>query len=61
MSAAIIDQDVAVRLEVLKLAYRFDLAPRAIVERAAELEKYVTRGAPTQGRKADKGATPAET
>lgn len=52
-SGAITDQDVAVRLEVLKLAYRFDHSPEQIVERAAVLEKFVLKGAPITGRRAD--------
>ena len=53
MSAAITDQDVAVRLEVIKLAYRFDHSPEQITERAAALEKFVLKGAPITGRQAD--------
>lgn len=53
MSPAITDQDVAVRLEVIKLAYRFDHSPELITERAAALEKFVLKGAPITGRRAD--------
>ncbi|MNL63566.1 hypothetical protein D3C87_1877150 [compost metagenome] len=51
--SAITDQDVAVRLEVLKLVNRFDHSPDEITERAAALEKYVLKGAPIAGRPAD--------
>jgi hypothetical protein len=53
VSAAITDQDVAVRLEVLKLVNRFDHSPAQIIERSAALEKFVLKGAPITGRPAD--------
>lgn len=54
MSAgAITDQDVAVRLEVIKLVNRFDHSPEQIIERATALEKFVLKGAPITGRPAD--------
>lgn len=54
MSAgAITDQRAAIRLEVLKLANRFDHSPEQIIERSAALEKYVVYGAPTPSRQAD--------
>jgi len=58
-AAAITDQDVAVRLEVLKLANRFDHSPEQIIERSTALEQYVLKGAPIQGRQ-PKRASPAD-
>lgn len=57
--AVALEPDVAVRLEVLKLVNRFDLAPQQIIERAAAFEQFVQQGAPIKGRKADKGQAPA--
>jgi hypothetical protein len=59
VSGAITDQDVAVRLEVLKLANRFDHSPEQIIERSAALEKFVLKGAPIQGRQ-PKRESPAD-
>ena len=59
MSTAIADQDVAVRLEVLKLANRFDHSPEQVIERAAALESYVLKGVPIKARRADTPKGPA--
>lgn len=45
----------ALRLEVIRLVHRFDLAPAALIERASELETWIVNGSKVQADKPDEG------